>query len=139
MTNEAQPGRTRLPEAGRDQMLRAMGATEKPQTVSLESIIGQALPQTTITEQEMFADVEHGLSSVHLVREIVKDVLGSLTEREKRVLQLRFGLEDGKMRTRSQTGREIGLSRRAVVNREKSGLKKLRHPIRARNLKSFIE
>ena len=49
---------------------------------------------------------------------------------ERRVLELRFGLEDGKSRTRAETGREIGMSRRTVGRDEKSGLAKLGHPSR---------
>lgn len=58
------------------------------------------------------------------------EIMSSLTPRERRVLDLRFGLEDGRSRTQTETAREVNVSRRTVGRDEKSALAKLRHPSR---------
>ena len=74
-----------------------------------------------------------------LLREDLDDVLGTLSERERRVLQLRFGLEDGRSRTLEEVGREFGLTRERVRQIEAKALTKLRHPRLARKLLDFLE
>src|SRR5580765_7892496 len=77
------------------------------------------------------------------VREILKEqveaVLDSLTGRERRVLQLRFGLEDGRARTLEEVGREFNVTRERIRQIEAKALRKLRHPSRSRKLKDYLE
>ena len=74
-----------------------------------------------------------------LLREQVEDVLATLTSRERRVLQLRFGLEDGRSRTLEEVGREFSVTRERIRQIEAKALRKLRHPSRSRKLKDYLE
>ena len=74
-----------------------------------------------------------------LLKEQVEDVLHTLTERERRVLQFRFGLEDGRSRTLEEVGREFGVTRERIRQIEAKALRKLRHPTRSRKLRDFLE
>ena len=67
-------------------------------------------------------------ASAQLLREQVQEVLNSLTERESRVLKLRFGLEDGRTRTLEEVGREFGVTRERIRQIEAKAIRKLRHP-----------
>ena len=78
-------------------------------------------------------------ASQQLLRETVEDVLSSITMRERRVLQLRFGLEDGRSRTLEEVGREFGVTRERIRQIEAKALRKLRHPSRARRLRDYLE
>ena len=78
-------------------------------------------------------------ASAQLLKEQIDDVLNTLTEREKRVLQLRFGLEDGRSRTLEEVGGEFGVTRERIRQIEAKALRKLRHPTRSRRLKDFLE
>jgi len=78
-------------------------------------------------------------ASYQLLKEQIDDVLGSLNEREKRVLQLRFGLEDGRSRTLEEVGREFGVTRERIRQIEAKALRKLRHPTRSKKLRDFLE
>jgi RNA polymerase primary sigma factor len=66
-------------------------------------------------------------------------VLGSLSKRERRVLQLRYGLEDGRQRTLEEVGREFGVTRERIRQIETKALRKLRHPSRSKKLKDYME
>jgi RNA polymerase primary sigma factor len=77
--------------------------------------------------------------SQQLLREQVDDVLGTLSLRERRVLQLRFGLEDGRSRTLEEVGREFNVTRERIRQIEAKALRKLRHPTRSRKLRDFLE
>ena len=66
-------------------------------------------------------------------------MLGSLTKRERKVLQLRFGLEDGRSRTLEEVGREFGVTRERIRQIETKALRKLRHPSRSKKLKDYME
>ena len=74
-----------------------------------------------------------------LLKETVEEVLSSLTLRERRVLQLRFGLEDGRSRTLEEVGREFGVTRERIRQIEAKALRKLRHPSRAKRLRDYLE
>lgn len=74
-----------------------------------------------------------------LLREQVGEVLGTLSERESRVLQLRFGLEDGRSRTLEEVGHEYGVTRERIRQIEAKALHKLRHRTRARKLRDFLD
>ncbi len=78
-------------------------------------------------------------ASHQLLKEQVEDVLASLTGRERRVLQLRFGLEDGRSRTLEEVGKEFGVTRERIRQIEAKALRKLRHPSRSRKLKDYLE
>jgi RNA polymerase primary sigma factor len=78
-------------------------------------------------------------ASHQLLKEQVEDVLASLTSRERRVLQLRFGLEDGRSRTLEEVGREFGVTRERIRQIEAKALRKLRHPSRSRKLKDYLD
>jgi RNA polymerase primary sigma factor len=67
------------------------------------------------------------------------DVLGSLTPRERKVLELRFGLEDGRSRTLEEVGREFHVTRERIRQIEAKALRKLRHPSRSKKLKDYLE
>lgn len=78
-------------------------------------------------------------ASFQLLKEQIDDVLHTLTDRERRILQLRFGLEDGRSRTLEEIGGEFGVTRERIRQIEFKALRKLRHPTRARRLKDFLE
>ncbi len=77
-------------------------------------------------------------ASHNLLKDHVGSVLGSLNIREQRVLQLRFGLEDGRSRTLEEVGREFGVTRERIRQIEAKALRKLRHPTRSKKLKDFL-
>ena len=74
-----------------------------------------------------------------LLREQLEEVLGTLTEREQKVLKLRFGLEDGRSRTLEEVGREFEVTRERIRQIEAKALRKLRHPSRSRKLKDYLD
>ena len=74
-----------------------------------------------------------------LLKEQLEEVLGTLTEREQKVLTLRFGLEDGRARTLEEVGKEFNVTRERIRQIEAKALRKLRHPIRSRKLKDYLE
>ena len=74
-----------------------------------------------------------------LLREQLMEVLGSLTEREQKVLRLRFGLDDGRARTLEEVGKEFNVTRERIRQIEAKALRKLRHPSRSRKLKDYLE
>ena len=78
-------------------------------------------------------------ATFQLMREQVEEVLESLSDRERRVLQLRFGLEDGRSRTLEEVGRDFGVTRERIRQIEAKALRKLRHPSRSRKLRDFLD
>jgi RNA polymerase primary sigma factor len=74
-----------------------------------------------------------------LLKEQLVEVLGTLTEREQKVLVLRFGLEDGRARTLEEVGKEFNVTRERIRQIEAKALRKLRHPSRSRKLKDYLE
>ena len=74
-----------------------------------------------------------------LLREQLIEVLGSLTDREQKVLRLRFGLDDGRTRTLEEVGKEFNVTRERIRQIEAKALRKLRHPSRSRKLKDYLE
>ena len=74
-----------------------------------------------------------------LLKEQLGEVLGTLTEREQKVLTLRFGLEDGRARTLEEVGKEFNVTRERIRQIEAKALRKLRHPSRSRKLKDYLE
>ena len=74
-----------------------------------------------------------------MLKEQLEEVLGTLTEREQKVLRLRFGLEDGRARTLEEVGKEFNVTRERIRQIEAKALRKLRHPSRSRKLKDFLD
>ena len=74
-----------------------------------------------------------------LLKEQLEEVLGTLTEREQKVLTLRFGLEDGRARTLEEVGKEFNVTRERIRQIEAKALRKIRHPSRSRKLKDYLE
>ena len=74
-----------------------------------------------------------------LLKEQLNEVLGTLTEREQKVLMLRFGIEDGRARTLEEVGKEFNVTRERIRQIEAKALRKLRHPSRSRKLKDYLD
>lgn len=74
----------------------------------------------------------------HLLSDAVTDVLASLPSRDRRVLELRFGIEDGRARTLEEVGREFGVTRERIRQLEARAFRKLRHPSRAKHLRGYL-
>jgi RNA polymerase primary sigma factor len=79
------------------------------------------------------------MTAYSLLREKIIDVLDTLTERERRVLSLRFGLVDGYSRTLEEVGKQFKVTRERIRQIEAKALRKLRHPSRSERLKSFLD
>jgi RNA polymerase primary sigma factor len=108
--------------------------------VSLETPIGEEEDSHLgdfIEDQGTLAPAD--AASHQLLKEQVEDVLGSLTSRERKVLILRFGLDDGRARTLEEVGREFGVTRERIRQIEAKALRKLRHPSRSKKLKDYLE
>jgi RNA polymerase sigma factor RpoD-like protein len=108
--------------------------------VSLETPIGEEEDSHLgdfIEDRGALAPAE--AASHQLLKEQVEAVLDSLTGRERRVLQLRFGLEDGRARTLEEVGKEFNVTRERIRHIEAKALRKLRHPSRSRKLKDYLE
>ena len=73
-----------------------------------------------------------------LLREHIEEVMQTLTPREAKVLKLRFGLQDGRMRTLEEVGKEFDVTRERIRQIEAKALRKLRHPSRSKRLKDFM-
>jgi RNA polymerase primary sigma factor len=107
--------------------------------VSLETPIGEEEDSHLgdfIEDRAALAPAE--AASYQLLREQMGDVLDTLSIRERRVLQLRFGLEDGRSRTLEEVGREFSVTRERIRQIEAKALRKLRHPTRSKKLKDFL-
>jgi RNA polymerase primary sigma factor len=77
-------------------------------------------------------------ASRHLLKEQMNEILSGLSERERRVLEMRFGLRDGAARTLEEVGQEFGVTRERIRQIEAKALRKLRHPIRSRKLRDYL-
>jgi len=140
-----------LQELGRepsvDEIATSMGLTPEKvrevmkisqEPISLETPIGEEEDSHLgdfIEDQEAVAPAE--AASVMLLKEKMQDVLQDLTERERKVLVLRFGLEDGHQRTLEEVGQEFGVTRERIRQIEAKALRKLRHPSRGKALKDY--
>ena len=108
--------------------------------ISLESPIGEEEDSplgNSIEDRNALPPVD--AASKQLLKEQIEDVLDTLTPREQRVLQLRFGLEDGRSRTLEEVGKEFSVTRERIRQIEAKALRKLRHPSRSRKLKDYLE
>jgi RNA polymerase primary sigma factor len=108
--------------------------------VSLETPIGEEDDSHLgdfIEDSTALAPAE--AASHQILKEQVKDALGTLTIREQEVLRLRFGLDDGRSRTLEEVGREFKVTRERIRQIEAKALRKLRHPSRSRRLKDYLD
>jgi RNA polymerase primary sigma factor len=108
--------------------------------VSLETPVGQEEDSQLgdfIEDSKVLAPSD--AASHQMLREQVEQVLNQLTERERRVLQLRFGLEDGHSRTLEEVGKEFGVTRERIRQIEVKALRKLRHPRLGKKLRDYLE
>ena len=133
-TQEISEGMEVTPERVRE----ILKVSQEP--VSLETPIGEE-EDSHLGDfiEDRSAPAPADAATFQLLREQVEDVLGTLSERERRVLQLRFGLEDGRSRTLEEVGREFGVTRERIRQIEAKALRKLRHPSRSRKLRDFLE
>ncbi|MDQ6908798.1 MAG: RNA polymerase sigma factor RpoD, partial [Chloroflexota bacterium] len=97
-----------------------------------DSHLGDFVPDTLAIAPEDGA-------TIGLLREQVDKVLGNLSDRERQVLVLRFGLDDGNSRTLEEVGKEFGVTRERIRQIEAKALRKLRHPTRSKSLRDFLE
>lgn len=105
---------------------------ESPVGEEKDSRLKEFIPDEGLKRpEEMAADF--------LLKGQLKDVLGSLTPREQKVLELRFGLKDGRTRTLEEVGREFGVTRERIRQIEAKALRKLRHPSRSKKLRDYLD
>ena len=121
-----------------DRVREIMKISQEP--VSLETPIGEEedshlgdfLPDDNVP-------VPADAAAFTLLKEQLVEVLGTLTEREQKVLRLRFGLDDGRARTLEEVGKEFNVTRERIRQIEAKALRKLRHPSRSRKLKDYLD
>ena len=144
------------------QLLQELGRDPRPEEIAKEMGISVARvheimkiaqepvsPETPIGEEEdshlgdfiedEAAPAPAEAASFMLLREQLEEVLETLTDREKNVLRLRFGLEDGRSRTLEEVGQSFGVTRERIRQIEAKALRKLRHPSRSKVLRDFLE
>jgi RNA polymerase primary sigma factor len=142
-----------LQELGREpnpeEIAREMGISEEKvreilkiaqEPVSLETPIGEEEDSHLgdfIEDHDARAPAEE--ASFTLLREQLDDVLETLTDREQKVLRLRFGLDDGRARTLEEVGQKFGVTRERIRQIEAKTLRKLRHPSRSKKLKDYLD
>ncbi|MGP4027803.1 RNA polymerase sigma factor RpoD [Actinomadura sp. 3N407] len=107
--------------------------------VSLQSPIGEEDSDLGDFIEDADAVVPIEAAAFILLQDQLEDILGTLSEREQRIIQLRFGLTDGHPRTLEEVGREFGVTRERIRQIESKTLAKLRHPSRAQMLKEYLE
>jgi len=110
------------------------------QPISLQSPVGES-DDTTFGDfiEDKSAENPSDMTAIVLLKEKIKDVLESLTERERQVLEQRFGLVDGYSRTLEEVGRQFKVTRERIRQIEAKALRKMRHPTRIRQLEGFLE
>jgi RNA polymerase primary sigma factor len=136
-------------EPTREEIARAMDITDDKvrqvldvsrHPISLEAPVGQegdAFLGDFIEDDSMPPPLE--LASHELLKSQIGDALDKLTERERKIIVLRFGLDDGRFRTLEEVGREFGITRERIRQIEAKALRKLRHPSYSRKLRGYLE
>lgn len=104
---------------------------EAPVGEEKDSTLGDFIPDEEIRPEDQ--------ASAELLKAHLAEVLDTLNDREKKVLKLRFGLEDGRQRTLEEVGKEFGVTRERIRQIEAKALRKLRHPTRSKKLKDYLE
>ena len=121
-----------------DKVRQVLDVSRHP--ISLEAPVGQdgdAFLGDFIEDDSMPHPLE--LASQELLKSQICDALSKLTERERKIIVLRFGLEDGRFRTLEEVGREFGITRERIRQIEAKALRKLRHPSYSRKLRGYLE
>jgi RNA polymerase primary sigma factor len=121
-----------------DKVRQVLDVSRHP--ISLEAPVGQdgdAFLGDFIEDESMPHPLE--LASHELLKTQICDALSKLTERERKIIVLRFGLEDGRFRTLEEVGREFGITRERIRQIEAKALRKLRHPSYSRKLRGYLE
>ncbi len=121
-----------------DRVQQIMKMAQQP--ISLQSPVGDS-DDTNFGDfiEDKGAENPYDMTAYSLLREKITDVLDSLTERERKVLSLRFGLQDGYSRTLEEVGRQFKVTRERIRQIEAKALRKMRHPTRIRQLHGFFE
>jgi len=111
------------------------------QPVSLQTPVGEAEGESQFGDfiEDKSADDPMEMTSVSLLKDRIRDVLDTLNEREREVLEQRFGLKDGYSRTLEEVGRQFQVTRERIRQIEAKALRKMRHPTRIRKLEGFLE
>lgn len=125
-------------EMSEDKVREIMKIAQDP--VSLETPIGEEEDSHLgdfIPDEDALAPAEAAAYS--LLKDQIEEVLGSLNEREQKVLKLRFGLEDGRARTLEEVGKEFDVTRERIRQIEAKALRKLRHPSRSKKLRDYLD
>jgi RNA polymerase primary sigma factor len=138
---EREPSQEEIARAldiGNEKVRQVLDVSRHP--VSLEAPVGQdgdAFLGDFIEDEAMPAPLD--LASQLLLKSQIGDALERLTDRERRIIQLRFGLEDGRFRTLEEVGREFGITRERIRQIEAKALRKLRHPSYSRKLRGYLD
>jgi RNA polymerase primary sigma factor len=121
-----------------DKVREIMKVAQTP--VSLETPIGEE-EDSNLGDfiPDELGEAPSDAASYQMLRESMEDVLGSLSEREREVLRLRFGLDDGRSRTLEEVGKQFNVTRERIRQIEAKALRKLRHPSRSRKLRDYLE
>jgi len=132
-----------------DEIAEEMGLTAKKvreikkisqEPVSLETPIGEEEDSHLVDFiEDEDAPAPASAATFILLREQLDSVLDTLTDREKRILELRFGIEDGRSRTLEEVGKEFDVTRERIRQIEAKALRKLRHPTRSKKLRDFLD
>lgn len=125
-------------DIGDEKVRQVLDVSRHP--VSLEAPVGQdgdAFLGDFIEDETMPAPLD--LASQQLLKSQIGDALQRLTDRERRIIELRFGLTDGRFRTLEEVGREFGITRERIRQIEAKALRKLRHPNYSRKLRGYLD
>jgi RNA polymerase primary sigma factor len=125
-------------ELDADRVREIIKISQEP--VSLEMPIGEEEDSSLgdfIEDNKILAPAD--AASRKMLKEQMDDVLGTLSERERQVLAMRFGLEDGRTRTLEEVGKAFGVTRERIRQIEAKALRKLRHPSRSKKLKDYLD
>ena len=125
----------RMPQ---EKVAEIMRMSQEP--VSLETPVGEEEDSHLVDFiQDEHMPVPADAAADVLLREQLEEVLGTLSEREREVLRLRFGLEDGQARTLEEVGQKFQVTRERIRQIESKALRKLKHPTRSKKLKDYLE
>jgi len=125
-------------DIGDDKVRQVLDVSRHP--VSLEAPVGQdgdAFLGDFIEDETLPAPLD--MASQQLLKSQIGDSLQKLTDRERRIIQLRYGLDDGRYRTLEEVGREFGITRERIRQIEAKALRKLRHPNYSRKLRGYLD